>query len=191
MYRPYQQFIFGVFLSTIVVRTSGDPLALAAALQHEIWRVDAAQPVVKVETMDDVIEQSIWRPRFSAWIFSALGGLALLLTCAGVYSVVAYTTMLRAREVGIRVALGAVPRNVVGLLMREALLPLTAGLVVSLVASLMLARLLASLLYNTSAADPLAYAGAGLLLLAIGAIASAGPAWKAAASDPLEALRVE
>jgi putative ABC transport system permease protein len=191
MYRPYQQFIFGVFLSTIVVRTSGDPLALAAALQHEIWRVDAAQPVVKVETMDDVIEQSIWRPRFSAWIFSALGGLALLLTCAGVYSVVAYTTMLRAREVGIRVALGAVPRNVVGLLMREALLPLTAGLVVSLVASLMFARLLASLLYNTSAADPLAYAGAGLLLLAIGAIASAGPAWKAAASDPLEALRVE
>src|SRR5207247_8587803 len=90
VYRPYQQFIFGVFLSTIVVRTSGDPLALASILRHEIWAVDATQPIVKVETMEDVIEQSIWRPRFSAWIFSVLGGLAVLLTSAGVYSVVAY-----------------------------------------------------------------------------------------------------
>ena len=83
LYRPYQQFIFGVFLSTIVVRTSGDPLALASTLRREIWSVDSTQPIVRVRTMEDVIDESNWRPRFSAWIFSILGGLALLLTSTG------------------------------------------------------------------------------------------------------------
>src|SRR6185437_12402519 len=109
---PIRQFIYAAFMSTIVVRTYGDPLAIASTLQKQVWAVDPNQPVVKVETMDDVIADSIWRPRFSAWIFSVLGGLAVLLTCAGVYGVVAYTTTLRAREVGIRVALGATPCTV-------------------------------------------------------------------------------
>src|ERR1039458_8202403 len=116
LYRPYRQAIFGVFLSTIVVRTSGEPLTLAAALRKEVWAVDTHQPIVKVETMNDVIANSIWRPRFSAWLFSVLGGLALVLTAAGIYSVVAYTTMLRAREVGIRVAMGATPADVVAVI---------------------------------------------------------------------------
>jgi len=191
IYLPYQQMIFGVFLSTVVVRTSGDPLALASTLQKEIWVVDPSQPVVKVETMEEVIADSMWRPRFSAWIFSALGALALLLTSAGVYSVVAYTTMLRAREVGIRVALGAVRRDVVGLLVRQALVPLAVGLVLSVGASLALARLMKTLLYETSPGDPVAYLAAGVVLLGIGAIASAVPAWKAAGADPLDALRTE
>src|SRR5437773_612260 len=91
IYLPYTQFIFGAFMSSIVVRTSGDPLALAGALKRAIWTVDANQPIVKIETLNDVIADAIWRPRFSAWIFSVLGGLALLLTSAGVYGVVAYT----------------------------------------------------------------------------------------------------
>jgi len=144
--RPYRQLIVGVFLSTVVVRTSADPLALASTLQREIWAVDPMQPIVKIETMEDVIADSIWRPRFSAWIFSVLGALALLLTSVGVYSVIAYTTTLRAREVGIRVALGAVPRNVVVLLMRQVMVPLVAGLVISAGGSLTLSRLLKSLL---------------------------------------------
>jgi putative ABC transport system permease protein len=191
VYLPYRQLIFGVFLSTVVVRTSGDPLALASTLQREIWAVDRAQPIVKVETMEDVIADSIWRPRFSAWIFSALGALALLLTSAGVYSVIAYTTTLRAREVGIRVALGAVPRNVVVLLVRQAMVPLAAGLVIGAAGSLALSRLLNSLLYETSPADPLAYTAAAAVLLTIGALASAVPARKASNGDPLAALRSE
>ena len=189
LYMPYRQLIFGVFLSTVVVRTSGDPLALASTLQRAIWDVDSAQPVVKVETMEDVIADSIWRPRFSAWIFSALGALALLLTSAGVYSVIAYTTTLRAREVGIRVALGAVPRSVVALLVRQAMVPLAAGLLISAAGSLALSRLLKGLLYETSPADPIAYVVAAAVLLAIGALASAVPAWKASAADPMTALR--
>jgi putative ABC transport system permease protein len=191
LYLPYRQLIFGVFLSTVVVRTSGDPLALASTLQREIWAVDPAQPIVKIETMEDVIADSIWRPRLSAWIFSALGALALLLTSVGVYSVIAYTTTLRVREVGIRVALGAAPRSIVLLLVRQAMVPLVIGLVISAAGSLALSRLLKSLLYETSPADPLAYTVAAALLLAIGALASAAPAWKASVSDALAAIRTE
>src|SRR5260370_39907405 len=183
--------MFGVFMATVGVRTAGGPLSLAAALSKDVWAVDRNQPIVKVETMDDVIADSIWRPRFSAWVFSVLGGLALLLTRAGIYSVVAYTTKLRAREIGIRVALGATPRKVVAVILRGAMLPLASGLAVSLVAALLLSRLLSSLLYEIDSTDPLTYVIAGTLLLAIGAVASARPAWKAATSDPLQALRVE
>jgi predicted permease len=191
LYHPYQQYIFGVFLSTLVVRTSGDPLSLAAALRKEVRTVDPNQPIVKVETMNDVIADSIWRPRFSAWIFSALGGLALLLTSAGVYGVVAYTTALRTREVGIRVALGAHPRNVVAVIMQDAMIALAVGLAVSLVAAVLLSRLLTSVLYEISSTDPFTYLGAGMLLLGIGAVASVLPAWRAATRDPLQALRTE
>jgi predicted permease len=191
LYRPYQQVIFGTFMSTIVARTSGDPLSVANALRQEIRAVDANQPVIKVETMDDVIADSIWRPRFSAWIFSALGGVALLLTSAGIYGVVAYTTMLKAREVAIRVALGASPGRVVTVILRSAMVPLFAGLTASLIAGLLLSRLLKSVLYEISSTDPFTYLVAAALVLAIGAAASARPAWKAAVSDPLTSLRAE
>ncbi|MGA2882476.1 MAG: ABC transporter permease [Bryobacteraceae bacterium] len=191
IYIPYRQYMFGTFLSTIVVRTSGDPLALAETLRKQIWTLDPNEPVLKVETMDDVISDSIWRPRFSAWIFAALGGLALLLTSAGIYGVVAYTTALRSKEVGIRVALGARPRNIMDVVLRGAMVPLTAGLVAGLVAALILSRLLSSLLYETSHTDPVTYFGAAGLLLAVGIVASMRPAWSAATADPLHALRTE
>jgi putative ABC transport system permease protein len=153
--------------------------------------VDPSEPVLKIETMDDVIANSIWRPRFSTWIFAALGGLALLLTSAGTYSVVAYTTALRTKEVGIRVALGATPRNVVSTVLRSAVIPLTTGLVAGAIAALMLSRLPSSLLYDTSSMDLAAYLSATALLLALGIIASLHPAWRAATADPLDALRTE
>jgi ABC-type antimicrobial peptide transport system permease subunit len=147
--------------------------------------------VLKVETMDDIISASIWRPRFSAWIFTALGALALFLTSAGIYGVVAYTTARRTKEVGIRVALGAAPRDVVGVVLRGAMVPLSAGLIAGLVAALILSRLLSSLLYETSQTDAVTYLGAALLLLALGIAASLRPAWRAATADPLRSLRTE
>lgn len=191
LYIPYRQYIFGVFMSTIVVRTVGDPRALASALQKAIWAVDPDQPIAKVETLNDVIADSIWRPRFSAWVFTVLGGLALLLTSAGVYSVVSFTATLRAREVGIRVALGATPRQVVAEVLRGAMVPLVCGLSVSLMAALLMSRLLTSLLYEISGTDPMAYALAVVVLLGMGLLASVGPAWRAAARDPLPALRMD
>ena len=191
VYIPYRQYIFGTFLSTLVVRTSGDPLALAGTLRQEVWAVDPNEPVLKVETMDDVISDAIWRPRFSAWIFAALGGLALLLISVGIYGVVAYTSARRSRELGIRVALGARPRDVVHVVLRGAIVPLTMGLIAGSVAALMLSRLLASLLYETSSADPVTYLAAAGLLLALGIAASLRPAWRAATADPLHSLRTE
>jgi putative ABC transport system permease protein len=191
VYMPYQQLIFGAFMSTVVVRTAGDPLSVSAALRQEIWAVDPNQPIVRIATMNDVIAEAIWRPRFSAWIFSILGALALVLTSAGVYGVVSYTTALRAREVGIRVALGATPGDVMASVLRGVMIPLACGLAVSFAAALGFSRLLAGLLYQIGANDPVAYSGAAVLLLAIGGVASARPAWRAARRDPLEALRSE
>jgi putative ABC transport system permease protein len=191
VYIPYQQFIFATFMSTIVVRTEGEPIALAAILKKQVWAVDPKQPVVKVETMEEVIANSIWRPRFSAWIFSVLSGLSVLLTAIGVYGVVAYTSALRAREIGIRVALGATANDVLAVILRGAMIPLVFGLGLSVVATLWLSRLLANLLYGVSSSDPLTYLSAGALLLLIGAAASVRPAWRAATRDPLGTLRAE
>jgi len=191
VYLPYQQYIFATFMSSVVARTSGDPRAVVSTLRKEIWAVDPNQPVIKIATLQDVIDDAIWRPRFSAWVFSILGGLALLLTSAGVYAVVAYTAGLRAREVGIRVALGASPRAVMSLILRDAMIPLISGLAVSAAAAFLLTRLLASLLYEVGATDPVTFGGAAAVVLAIGAIASARPAWHAATGDPLAALRSE
>lgn len=191
VYMPYQQFFFAAFMSTLVVRANGDPLALAASLQKQVWSVDPMQPVVKVETMEDIISDSIWRPRFSAWIFTVLGALAVLLTSAGVYAVVAYTTTLRTKEVGIRIALGATPLAVMAVILRGAMIPLVSGLAASVVAALVLSKFLSSVLYGVSGADPLTYVAALVLLLIIGTAASARPAWRAANGDPLEALRTE
>lgn len=190
-YVSYQQVLFGTFLSTFVIRTSGDPLNLAETLRQEVWAVDPDQPVVKVETMQDVVADSIWRPRVSAWMFSVLGALALVLTCAGVYSVIAYTATLRARELGIRVALGATPAHVIGLILSNALQPLAIGLGAGLIASLFLSRMLIGLLYETAPADPIAYFGASAVLLFVGAAASIWPAITASAADPVETLRSE
>jgi putative ABC transport system permease protein len=192
VYVPYQQFIFATFMSTVVVRTEGEPKTLAEILRKQVWAVDANQPVVKVETMEEVVTSSIWRPRFSAWIFSVLGGLAVLLTAIGVYAVVAYTSTLRAREVGIRVALGASASHVVvGVILRGAMIPVVIGLALSVLAALPLSRLLTNLLYGIGSSDPLTYFSAGGLLLVMGAAASAYPAWRAATQDPLATLRAE
>ena len=191
IYRPYTQFIFGAFMSTLVVRTPGDPLAVAAMLQKEVWAVDPKQPITKIETMEDVVAESIWRPRFSAWLFSVLGALALLLTAAGIYAVIAYTATLRIREVGIRMALGATPMNVVTLVLRDALLPLGCGLAIGIGAALLSSRALGSVLFEVRGSDPVTYAAAALVLLSIGILAAIRPAWKTAQADPLAALRVE
>jgi putative ABC transport system permease protein len=185
VYVPYQQFIFATFMSMVVVRTEGEPKALAETLRKQVWAVDANQPIVKVETMEEVVTNSIWRPRFSAWIFSVLGGLAVLLTAIGVYAVVAYTSTLRARQVGIRVALGAGASHVVGVILRGAMIPVATGLALSVLAALPLSRLLKNLLYGISSSDPLTYFSAGGLLLVIGTAASAYPAWRPATRDPL------
>ena len=191
IYRPMRQFIFATFMSTVVVRTPGDPLSFVGAIRNAIWQADPSQPIVKVQTMHDAIAESTWRPRFSAWIFSVLATLAVLLTAAGAYGVVAYTVSLRTREMGIRMALGASPTSLIAAIVRSAMLPICVGLAVGLVVALLLSRLLESLLYEVRGTDVLSYLGAAAVLLIVGAVASAGPAWRLVTDTPVKTLRTE
>ena len=191
IYRPMRQFIFATFMSTVVVRTPGDPLSFVGAIRNAVWKVDPSQPIVKVQTMHDTIAESTWRPRFSAWIFSVLATLAVLLTAAGAYGVVAYTSSLRKREMGIRIALGASPTSVIAAVVYSAMLPICVGLAVGLLSALLLSRLLESLLYEVRGTDVLSYLSAAAILLIIGAVASVGPAWRLVTDTPVKALRTE
>ncbi len=191
VYLPFRQFIFGTFMATFVVRTTADPVTIASAIRHEIAAIDPNQPVTKIETLGDIIDEAIWIPRFSAWIFSAMALMALALTAAGIYAVVAYTSALRARELGIRVAIGAAPRDVAADVLRRVMIPLAAGLAASAIAAVGLSRLLTSLLYGVSPEDPMTYLVCFALLAALGIAAAIRPAWKAATADPLTALRAE
>jgi ABC-type antimicrobial peptide transport system permease subunit len=191
VYLPFRQLIFGTFMSTFVIRTTADPVSLAPAIRREVWSIDPNEPVTKMETLRDVIDDAIWIPRFSAWIFSVMALMALALTAAGIYAVVAYTSALRARELGIRVAVGAAPRDVAADVLRRIMIPLTGGLLVSVAAALLVSKLIASLLYGVGPGDPLTYAISFLLLAGTGVLASVRPAWKAAKADPLAALRTE
>ena len=190
-YMPYRQLMRWSFASTIVVRTVNEPLTLAETLRKEVWAADPDQPILKVETMDTVVANSIWRPRFSAWLFSILGALALLLAALGVYAIVSYTSSMRLREVGIRIAVGATPGNVVGLILRDATTPLAVGLVAGGAAAFFLSDFIATLLFETQGSDPVAYAGAAAILLGVGVLAGIRPALSAAAAKPLTVLGAE
>jgi len=191
IYIPYQQFIFATFMSTLVVRTEPavDLESMSAAIRKQVWSVDPAQPIVKVQTMNEVIERAIWRPRFSAWIFSILSGFAVLLTALGVYGIVAYTAALRKQEVGVRIALGATPRDVGWVFLRGVLTPLLIGLAVSAITAMFLSQLLTGLLYEVQGTDPLTYVLAAAVILGFGIAASIRPTWQAATQDPLQTLR--
>lgn len=191
VYLPFRQFIFGTFMSTFVIRSTADPQSLAAAIRREVAAIDPNEPVTKIETLRDVIDDAIWIPRFSAWIFTAMALMAMALIATGIYAVVAYTSALRMRELGIRVAVGAAPGNIAADILRRIAVPLAAGAVIGVAAAMVLSRFVASLLYGVRPDDPTTYLACFALLMAMGAIAAIRPAWKAAIQDPLASLRTE
>lgn len=191
IYFPYSQKSFPSWTSTIVIRDDRNLLEQAEVLRQAVWAVDSSQPITRVESMEAIVSEAIWRPRFSAWALSLLGLTALLLSALGTYAVVKFISTLRMREVGIRMSVGATPRDVVLMVMTEAMRPLIIGLVLGGLAALALARLLASVLYETSGWQPEAYLGAVAVMLAAAVVASLVPARRAAAADPISVLRAE
>jgi predicted lysophospholipase L1 biosynthesis ABC-type transport system permease subunit len=191
IYLPYEQTMYWAYASPIVIRAARARSLTADALQRAIWAVDSNQPITRIESMEAIISDAIWRPRFSAWAFSLLGLFALLLSALGTYAVVNYTSALRMREVGIRMCVGARPQDVVRLVVTEAMRPLAIGLAVGGAATLGLARYLSSILYETSSWEPSAYVGAVVVLMAASALASFLPASRAASADPVTVLRAE
>lgn len=177
--------------STLLVRTAGDPAAVVPALRREIRAMDATLPLFDVRTLADLVERELGTQRRLAALVSSFGLLALLLAALGLYGVVAYTVAGRTREIGLRIALGALDRNVVGLFVRDGLRLTAIGLAAGVLLALALARLVASVVEGVQPLDPAAALGVLATLALAATLASYLPARRAARVDPMLALRVE
>ena len=193
-YLPYDQQTFPVPVSiplNLVVRASGDPSHLAGAVREAVRAVDPIQPVAGVMPMQESLSDVLIAERFSAVVMGALAALGLLLAALGLYGVMAYTVSLRTGEIGLRMALGARPRDVFGLVLGRGLALALGGLALGLCAAWGVTRLLAGTLYQVDATEPAIFLTVALLLSAIALLACYLPARRAARVDPMIALRIE
>jgi len=175
----------------LVVRTSGDPAALAESVRSELKAVDKDMPVYDMRTMNEVRAASVAERRFILILASAFGLLALTLAAVGVYGVMALVVSERTHEMGIRLALGAEPSRVLGLVVREGVTLAGIGIAIGFIAALALTPMMAGQLYGIGATDPATLTGVPVLLLIVAMIACAVPARRAMRVDPVTALRYE
>lgn len=174
---------------SLVVRTAGDPEALARAVVGEIRAVDKDQPVSEVRTMENWLADSTARARFGTLLLGAFACAALVLAAVGIYGVISYSVAQRTNEIGVRMALGAQARDVLGMVIGQGMKLVLAGVGLGLVCALALTRLMASLLYGVGAADPQTFAATALLFTAVALVACFIPARRATRVNPLTALR--
>ena len=174
-----------------VIGASVDPLSLVAAVRREVSAVDREQPVFNVRSLEQVMADSISRQRFQTLLLGAFATTALLLAAIGVYGVVSYSVSQRTGEIGIRIALGARPRDVLRLVIGHGLILTVLGMALGLAGALGLTRLMGGLLFGVSANDPLTFGVTALLLTAVALSAALVPARRATKVDPLVAIRNE
>jgi putative ABC transport system permease protein len=191
LYHPYIQEPWSDAM-TVTIRADGAALpALRSAIQQEVKQLDAAVPIAKFELMPQLLSKAVARPRFISLLLGLFAATALLLTVVGLYGVVAYGVSQRRREIGIRLALGARPTNVLALVIRQGLQPAIIGLGIGLTGAFVLMRLLESQLYEVKATDPLTFTVVAFGLLMIAVLACYLPARRATKVDPMMALRGE
>ena len=174
-----------------VVRTAGEPLAMVAAVRQAVRAVDRNVPLDRVRTQEEQIERTLTKERIFADLAGLLGLLALVLASVGLYGLMSFVVLRRTGEMGLRMALGALPRHVLGAILRQSLALVAVGLAVGLIAALALTRLIATQLFGLSPADPLTYGGVVLLLTVVALLACWLPARRAARISPMTALRTE
>jgi putative ABC transport system permease protein len=195
MFFPYQQppnpFWFWNAPRDLTVRTSGDPLSVAAAVRQAVWSVDRNQPVSNIRTMGHVLAEEVAQRRIGMMLLAAFAALALLLASLGIYGVLSYAVAQRTQEIGIRMALGADRKDVLRMVVTDGIRLATAGIAIGLGVSFALTRLMAGLLFGISASDPRTLGAVTLLLIAVALIACYVPARRAAKVDPMIALRCE
>jgi putative ABC transport system permease protein len=179
------------FAAFVVRPTGGRAEALATAVRAAVARVDRGVPVTMVRTLDEVARDATARPRFRAVMVVTFAALALLLAMVGVFGVLAYTVEQRSREFGVRIALGATPTNVLGLVANGAARVIAAGVVIGLVLAAALGQTVASFLFGVSPVDPMTFGAATLVAIVTAVVATAVPAWRATRVDPVEAFRSE
>ncbi len=176
---------------TIYVRTTLAPMTLAEEVREAIWAVNPNQPIGSVQAMKAHVGAQVAQPRFFTLLVLLFAGTAVALAALGIYGVISYFVGRRTAEIGVRLALGATGRDVIGLVLRRALVVAVAGLLVGLATALWLSRLLAGLLYEVSPQDPAVFVAVGSLLLLTAIAAALAPAVRAARLDPHQALRTE
>ena len=189
IYLPFRQW--PVRSMAVVLETSVPPARVANEARRAVLDVDPDLPIANVRTLDQIVARSISQPRFYTTVLTAFALVALVLAAIGIFGVLSYAVAQRTREIGIRMALGAQHRAVLGLVVRDAMILAGIGVVAGLLAASYLSTTLATLLFEVSPADPLTFLGAAILLMAVALIASYLPARRATDVDPLTALRAD
>ena len=189
VYVPMEQVYVGS--TSLVVRTSGDPLALAGAIRDRIRSVDRNVPISDMRTMDDLLSASLHRPRLLLTVISLFAGLGLSLGLVGIYGVVAYGVQQRVRELGIRAALGADAGRLNRLVVRGGLRYALAGIALGVPVALALSRALRGFVFGVATTDPVSFTMVPIVLLLVALAACWIPARRASRSDPMEVLRAE
>ena len=194
-YVPHRQWhkaaTFPIRSMTLVVKTTGDPMALASSVRTAVRELDATLPVAQVRTMDDVVAASIATTRFAGWLMALFAALAVVLSAIGLYGVLSYLVSQRLHGIGIRMALGADARHVLGLVVGRGVGLALVGVAVGVVAAFSLTRFMRGLLRDVQPTDLPTYLGVAGLLALVAAVASYVPARRATRVDPLTALRAE
>jgi predicted permease len=189
---PAEMYFVGCTrVSTLVVRSMADSMSMAATVRDTVLTIDSSQPVFEVQTATQLVDHSIVRQRFSATLLGLFSVLALVLSAGGIYGVTSYAVVERTREIGVRMALGAQPRDVLRLILRQEMLAAVLGIAVGIACAFFATKLLSNLLYGVTATDPLTYGGVCLALGGAAFFACYIPARRAAKVDPMVALRYE
>lgn len=188
-YEPFAQVPFTSL--NIVIRTKGSPAALLGALRPAVYDVDKDQPIGTIRPLEEIMAESIARQRFAMLLLTVFSGVALVIAAIGIYGVMAYNVVQRTGEFGIRMALGAQQRDVLRLVLTQGGKLIGLGLLIGLLATLAASRAMGSMLFNTSAYDPLTLATITVLLAVVALVACFFPANRATKVNPIEALRAE
>jgi len=189
LYVPYTQS--PRWTTGLVLRTHGDPMNAVASVRAQLQEVDPNQPIYEIKTMEAVISDHVSGIRLSAALMAVFGLVAIVLAAVGVYSVMAYAVTQRTREIGIRTALGAQPRDLLKLVVGQGMTPALIGVAIGLGASFAMARAISGLLFGITATDPITFVAVAALLLSVALLACFIPARRAMKVDPMVALRYE
>lgn len=191
LFFSHRQWPWPISDLVLVVRSSLEPTSLVPILRAAVRDQDPSLALDSVMTMEDRVKESLAAPRTYAVFLGAFAIVALVVAGVGLFGVLSYTTAQRTREIGVRTALGAARRDILGLVVREAAAMTMSGLLVGLVAAFFLAQSLSKLLYGVSTRDAVSFLVVPVILIAVAVVACALPAWRAARIDPLRALRFE
>lgn len=175
----------------LVVKSRTDPAALISAIRGAVASIDKDQPIFAISTMNQLVSDSLGTRRITLILLGAFSGLALVLAAIGIYGVISYSVAQRTHEIGIRMALGAQPIDVLRMVLKQGVKIAFAGVAIGVIVSLGLTQLMSSLLFSVSTADPLTFAGVAILLVLVALLACYIPARRALRVDPMVALRYE